>query len=192
MKAARRQALIVMGAVSAIAIVIGGWLLSEPELPNFSEVRAQWRPSDAQLLDRNGEPIHEIRIDRHGRRLAWTALNGISVALQQEVVASEDHRFARHRGVDVIAIAGALAKSLIGERPRGASTITMQLVAMLDPQLRRSTHHRGIMQKIAQMRAALALPSVRHASLGNSHGLNRLLSGETAAGAQGRNDETVL
>ena len=33
----------------------------------------------------------------------------------------------------------------------------MQLVAMLDPELRRNAHHRGVMQKLAQMRAALAL-----------------------------------
>ena len=33
----------------------------------------------------------------------------------------------------------------------------MQLVAMLDPELRRNAHHRGVVQKLAQMRAALAL-----------------------------------
>ena len=33
----------------------------------------------------------------------------------------------------------------------------MQLVAMLDPELQRNAHHRGIVQKLAQMRAALAL-----------------------------------
>jgi len=157
MKILRTRTFLALGAVVAIALVCGGWLLSSLDLPKFSEVRARWRPSDAQLLDRNGEPIHEIRIDRHGRRLAWTPLRDISPALQQEVVVSEDHRFATHRGVDVVAIAGALAKSIVGKRPRGASTITMQLVAMLDPDLRRKAHHRGVVQKLAQMRAALAL-----------------------------------
>ena len=84
-----------------------------PTLPEFSEVRARWNPSDAQLLDRNGEPIHEIRIDRHGRRLAWTPLEDISPAVPEAVIASEDHRFLTHHGVDFIAIArGAGEKRL--------------------------------------------------------------------------------
>jgi penicillin-binding protein 1C len=157
MKIRRTRMLLVLGAIVAITAICGGWLLSVLALPAFSEVRARWHPSDAQLLDRNGEPIHEIRIDRRGRRLAWTPLRDISPALQHEVIASEDHRFATHRGVDLFAIVGALAKSITGQRPRGASTITMQLVAMLDPELRRNVHHRGIGQKLAQMRAALAL-----------------------------------
>ncbi len=157
MKILRMRTVLSLSAVVAIAAICGGWLLSSPDLPKFSEVRARWNPSDAQLLDRNGEPIHEIRIDRHGRRLAWTSLRDISPALRQEVIASEDHRFATHRGVDVIAVAAALGKGVVRGRPRGASTITMQLVAMLDPELRRKTHHRGIAQKLAQMRAAFAL-----------------------------------
>src|SRR5271169_2128792 len=118
MKSGRTQLLLALGALTAFVIVCGLWVAASPELPEFGAVRAQWHPSDAQLLDRNGEPLHEIRIDRNGRRLAWTPLNDISPALVQEVIASEDHRFATHRGVDLIAIAGALAKSVIGKRPR--------------------------------------------------------------------------
>src|SRR5450759_2031431 len=74
-----------------------------PRPPSFDEMRARWRPSDAQLLDRNGDPVHELRIDRHGRRLAWTPLNEISPALTIAIVVSEDHRFWSHRGVDLAA-----------------------------------------------------------------------------------------
>jgi penicillin-binding protein 1C len=155
MKIRRTHILAALGAL-AISAICGGWFLLSPALPAFSDVRARWRPSDAQLLDRNGAPIHEIRIDRNGRRLPWTLLRDISPALVQEVIASEDHRFACHHGVDFLAVATALAKSVIG-RSRGASTISMQLAAMLDPELRRNGHHRGIAQKLAQMRAALAL-----------------------------------
>ncbi len=156
MKIPRMRVMLALGAV-VIGAICGATWLSSPTLADFSEVRARWNPSDAQLLDRNGEPIHEIRIDRHGRRLAWTALGNISPAVAEAVITSEDHRFLTHHGVDFIAIAGALAKSVVGKRPHGASTITMQLVAMLDPELRRSAHHRAIAQKLAQMRAALAL-----------------------------------
>ncbi len=156
MKIPNTSAVLIAGTALAI-LVICAWIFSCTEPPKFSEVRARWHPSDAQLLDRNGEPLHEIRIDRHGRRLAWTRLADISPALQAEVIASEDHRFARHRGVDLVAIAGALVESALGKPARGASTITMQLTAMLDPALRRVTHHRGVLQKLAQIRAASAL-----------------------------------
>jgi penicillin-binding protein 1C len=129
-----------------------------PFVPSFDAVRTRWRPSDAQLLDRNGEPIHELRVDAHGRRLAWTPLAAISPALQQAVLASEDHRFLRHHGVDFAAIAAAAAGRLAGRRGRGASTLTMQLAAMLDPRIARAgVRQRTAAQKLRQTLAAFAL-----------------------------------
>jgi penicillin-binding protein 1C len=127
-------------------------------MPSFDEVRARWRPSDAQLLDRHGEPIHELRVDARGRRLAWTPLGAISPALQQAVIASEDHRFRSHHGVDFAALAGAAAYRLAGRRARGASTLTMQVAAMLDPRIARvGARPRTAIQKLRQIAAALAL-----------------------------------
>src|ERR1700737_1331493 len=128
--------------VACIAALAAAGLLAaiafcRPIVPSFDAVRASWRPSDAQLLDRHGEPIHELRVDAHGRRLAWTPLAAISPALKEAVIASEDHRFLRHHGVDFTAIAGAPAGRLAGRRGRGASTLTMQLAAMLDPRIAR-------------------------------------------------------
>src|SRR5712692_3569293 len=126
-------------------------------MPTFAEVRSRWRPSDAQLLDRNGEPVHELRIDRHGRRLAWTAYEEISPALRSAVVASEDHRFWSHRGVDFIALGAATAHALAGGHSRGASTLTMQLVSLLDPSRGRTSIRRTGFQKLRQIFAAIAI-----------------------------------
>src|ERR1700687_5718921 len=122
-------------AALAAAGLLGAIAFCRPIVPSFEAVRARWRPSDAQLLDRHGEPIHELRVDAHGRRLAWTPLAAISPALQEAVIASEDHRFLRHHGIDCAAVAGAAAGRLVGRRWRGASTLTMQLAAMLDPRI---------------------------------------------------------
>ena len=139
-------------------VSIFAWLASAPrEFPSFAEVRARWRPSDAQLLDRHGDPVYEMRIDSQGRRLAWTPLDEISPALLQAVVESEDRRFYSHRGVDAIAAAGAAFRWTAGRRARGTSTISMQLAAMLDPSLSRGAHRRSALHKLLQMRAALAL-----------------------------------
>ena len=147
-----------MAALAAAAGLLASIALCWPVVPSFDAVRARWRPSDAQLLDRHGEPIHELRVDAHGRRLAWTPLADISPALQDAVVASEDQRFLRHHGVDFAAIAGSAARRLAGRRGRGASTLTMQLAAMLDPRIARAgARQRTAMQKLRQMLAAFAL-----------------------------------
>jgi penicillin-binding protein 1C len=141
-----------IGAIAALMLIMTG-----STAPTFAEVRARWHPSEAQLLDRNGDPVHELRIDRHGRRFAWTPLDEISPALTQAIVTSEDHRFWSHRGVDVIAIVSSAARTVLGGRSRGASTITMQLASILDPALGRSPSRKTISRKFRQIFAALAL-----------------------------------
>ncbi len=126
-------------------------------LPSFAEVRASFRPSDVSLLDRHGEILHERRLDTHGRRLTWTAAAEISPALQAAVVASEDRRFYRHGGVDSQAILGAVARALIGKPLRGASTISMQLGSLIDPERRLRGTPRTLPQKWRQIRLAWAL-----------------------------------
>ena len=51
--------------------------------------------------------------------------------LPRAVIAAEDNRFCRHAGVDWTAFAHELRRWRAGERPRGASTITMQLTRNL-------------------------------------------------------------
>src|ERR1700693_3454701 len=116
-----------IAAIAALVLAMSG-----SSSPTFDEVRARWHPSEAQLLDRNGDPVHELRIDRHGRRFGWTPLDEISPALTDAIVTAEDHRFWSHHGVDLIAIASSAARAIAGGRSRGASTITMQLGGLLD------------------------------------------------------------
>jgi penicillin-binding protein 1C len=150
----RRLAIVVL-PIAAIAVLM--LVMTGPPPPTFAEVRARWRPSEAQLLDRNGDPVHELRIDRHGWRFAWTSLDEISPALTQAIVTSEDHRFWSHRGVDAIAIVSSAVRAILGGRSRGASTITMQLASLLDPSLGRSQSRKTILRKFRQILAALAL-----------------------------------
>jgi penicillin-binding protein 1C len=99
-----------------------------------------------------------VRIDRHGRRLAWTALDDISPALIKAVIRSEDRRFWTHCGVDVRALARSLRTNLMSPHARGgASTITMQLAALLAPELTPSHRHKTLWQKLVQIKGALAI-----------------------------------
>jgi penicillin-binding protein 1C len=145
--------------IALVATAIGCWLALfwTESPPTFESAKAQFRPSEAQLLDRNGQVIHELRVDFRGRRLTWVALAGISPVLAKTVVAAEDRRFYDHGGVDWLALAGGTMNALRGNPSRGASTITMQLAALLDPSLRPKRNQRTLRQKWTQIRAALAL-----------------------------------
>lgn len=61
----------------------------------------------------------------------WQPLTNISRDLQYSVVISEDGTFCMNDGVDWTAVQTQVAKLLDGKRPRGASTITMQLAKNL-------------------------------------------------------------
>ncbi|HYK92386.1 MAG TPA: penicillin-binding protein 1C [Acidobacteriota bacterium] len=125
--------------------------------PSFREVRKSRTRSEAVLLDRHGEVIHELRVDARGRRLDWIPLNEISPALQSAVIFTEDRQFYNHGGVSWVSLAGAL-RSLLGRSgPRGASTISMQLAARLDNGLRPRDHRRTLSQKLRQILAARSL-----------------------------------
>src|SRR5512140_3570778 len=99
--------------------------------PSFQEVKAAHRASEAVILDRRGEVIHELRIDKTGRRLAWTELNEISPSLIKAVLHSEDRHFYEHGGVDWKAVGAAALGKLFGSKSRGASTVSMQLAVMV-------------------------------------------------------------
>ena len=123
-------------------------------LPSYQDVRAARSVSDAVLLDRYREVIHELRVDPKGRRLAWTRLADISPALVRAVVRSEDKRFYGHHGADWTALTSAFLGNLSSDGRRGASTITMQLASMLDENLRTGAARRTIAQKWKQIEAA--------------------------------------
>ncbi|MDX2158355.1 MAG: monofunctional biosynthetic peptidoglycan transglycosylase [Hyphomicrobiaceae bacterium] len=60
----------------------------------------------------------------------WVPLNAISPRLARAVIASEDARFCQHSGIDFDELKAAIEDAKRGN-PRGASTITMQVVKNL-------------------------------------------------------------
>jgi monofunctional biosynthetic peptidoglycan transglycosylase len=71
----------------------------------------------------HGTPYHE--------RYTFVPLSQISPDLQHAVIAAEDANFYRHHGFDWHQIQIAAEDDLEGDRTRGASTITQQLVKNL-------------------------------------------------------------
>lgn len=126
-------------------------------LPAFDAVRREFRPSDTEVLDRDGALLQRVRTDTTVRRGQWTALADVSPALRTAMILSEDRRFYEHSGVDWRAVSAAAWGNLWNTRTRGASTITMQLAGLLDDELRRGSGGRSLTQKLGQTVAAAQL-----------------------------------
>ena len=129
--------------------------------PSFAAVQAAYASSEALLLDRHGAPLSELRVDTKVRRLDWVPLAEVSSAMAATLIAAEDKRFYEHAGVDWAGLAGAawdsIWRTFDGRRPRGGSTIAMQLASLLDPALAPGGGARSLGQKWDQAQAALAL-----------------------------------
>jgi penicillin-binding protein 1C len=131
------------------------WCLP-PAMPSYAATRTAWQPSEAWLRDRDGRLLETIRINFAVRRLDWVPLDHIAPALRDDVIASEDKRFAAHGGADWHGLAGSMWAALHGHSARGASTITMQLAGFLAPQLD-APGARTFRDKLRQIRAARAI-----------------------------------
>jgi monofunctional glycosyltransferase len=110
-------------------LVIGGVLLWS--LAALILVAARWidPPTTAVHIERRLQAwIHHTR---YRERYKFIPLSQISPDLQHAVIAAEDARFYQHHGFDWHQIHIAAEDDLEGDRTRGASTITQQLVKNL-------------------------------------------------------------
>ena len=80
-------------AVLALLLLLVVLTAESGALSSFPQVKSSHRRSDALILDRRGEVIHELRIDSSGRRLDWIELKDVSPAMVKAVLQSEDWHF---------------------------------------------------------------------------------------------------
>lgn len=94
-------------------------------------VAAKWIDPPTTMLQMQRRVQAWIADKPYQKRMDFVRLNQISPDLQHAVVAAEDGRFYQHNGFDWHEIEIAAEDSLEGERTRGASTLTQQLVKNL-------------------------------------------------------------
>jgi penicillin-binding protein 1A len=121
---ARYVAIALAGALCA-PVLIG----AQQQQPSTGE---PWRivsaPQSSLVFARDGSLLGEIGAQ-------WRSsvpLRSLPKYVPQAFIAVEDHRFYEHDGVDLIGVAGAV-KDIVRGQPRGASTITQQLVGNMHP-----------------------------------------------------------
>ena len=97
--------------------------------PSLSDIRKAKEDSPAQILSADGKEL--ALFTRSNRR--WIALDQISPNVVKALIATEDHRFYEHHGMDWRRTAASVVHTLSGDR-QGGSTITQQLARNLYPE----------------------------------------------------------
>ena len=129
-----RRALLI-GVVLALLLVLAaglgvGYAIQRmaPNLPSLPTDPHELgiRPG-TEMYAASGERIYTFNQSRQ-----WVPLEHISPHVVQALIATEDAHFYHHRGIDLMAIAGAIRDNLRkGDLSRGGSTLTQQLVKRL-------------------------------------------------------------
>ncbi len=98
-----------------LLLALAGALLVQIVVYRFA--MPAWTPTMA-VSWAMGEPVTQ----------EWVPLRRVSSQLKRAVIASEDARFCVHHGIDFGELKAAIDEARGGSSPRGASTITMQVV----------------------------------------------------------------
>ncbi|MCA9624438.1 MAG: penicillin-binding protein 1C [Myxococcales bacterium] len=174
----RRLAAVLIGAV-LLGLAWRGYraVVGDPE----AELGASWHEGH-RIVDRDGALLRELptSIGARGRSLPLDAMGDRLVVA---TLASEDARFYEHGGVDGRAVLRAVAQNLRHRRiVSGASTITQQLVKLLDTEGKPPGERRDLEVKVREaaraqnLEASLDKPAILEAYL------NRLSYGRGLVG----------
>jgi penicillin-binding protein 1A len=118
------------GLAAAIAVLIFVYaILLIPFTPGIAELRKAKSERPTIVLAAGGETLVEFKpLNRE-----WVGLEQITPEVIDALIATEDHRFYSHPGIDVWRMIGAAGRTLTGSR-QGGSTITQQLARNLYPE----------------------------------------------------------
>ncbi|MBM4329431.1 MAG: penicillin-binding protein 1C [Deltaproteobacteria bacterium] len=130
--------------IMAVAILFAGlsaligvaWLL-EGRLPDYRDaLSAQRARLGFSVVDRHGRPLRLVP-GPDGQFGIWRPIDRVPACVKHAFIASEDQRFLHHPGFDPLAMARALRANLARWRTvSGASTITQQVVRLIEPRPR--------------------------------------------------------
>ena len=149
--AARRHP--VRAALVLPALVLVYILALVPFTPSIGDLRKAKGELPSVLLASDGTVLAEYRrINRE-----WVTLDKIAPSVVNALIATEDHRFYDHHGIDFRRTVGAVLNTLQGDL-QGGSTITQQLARNLFPDdIGRAT---SVTRKVKEAITALKIEAV--------------------------------
>jgi len=138
------KSLIILGLFGLMLSTV--WLHSYPANLSIDNISYS-----TVLRDRQGEILNVLLADDDRYRIS-TTVDDVDPTFVALLKSFEDKRFDQHKGVDWLALIRACQQLISNGRiVSGASTITMQVVRLLDPQ------PRSYWNKVDQIRKAIAL-----------------------------------
>ena len=139
---------IIYAALLVATASLGGlcfYILRPPDLGRLSETSQVIRSETGEIIN--------LRLTSKGFWREKVFLSDLDPDLIRTLIAYEDQRYWTHHGVDPLALVRATfdyVKS--GEISSGASTLTMQTVRLMDPNLARRTFTTKLQQMLAAIR----------------------------------------
>jgi penicillin-binding protein 1A len=118
------QALLALPALFLLYV-----LILIPFTPSISDIRKVSSEQPAQILSADGRKLAEFKQSNR----EWVALAEISPQVIDALIATEDHRFRAHFGLDWRRTIAAALSTFSGDR-QGGSTLTQQLARNLYPE----------------------------------------------------------
>ena len=123
--------IILFGIAASLGAGFGAFLAVKQNLPSVSELETFESNIITSIYSDEGQPIKDFAIERR----VEVGLDRIPEVLKKAIIATEDPRFYRHRGVDLLGVLRAFKENLrsgrLLRRPQGGSTITQQLARLL-------------------------------------------------------------
>jgi len=110
------------------ALLLAYTLLLIPFTPGISDLRKAKQEQPARILSADGK---ELAVFKRANR-EWVKLAQVSPRVVEALIATEDHRFYQHHGIDWRRTVGAALNTFSGDR-QGGSTLTQQLARNLYP-----------------------------------------------------------
>ena len=123
----RRDIVLSLAVVPALFLLYA--LILIPFTPSISDIRKAVSEQPAQILSADGKKLAEFKQSNR----VWVKLADISPHVINALIATEDHRFYQHFGLDWRRTAAAALNTLSGDR-QGGSTLTQQLARNLYPE----------------------------------------------------------
>ena len=123
----RRGVVLSLAGVPALFLLYA--LILIPFTPSISDIRKAVSERPAQILSADGQKLTEFKQSNR----QWVGLASISPQVVKALIATEDHRFYQHFGLDWRRTASAALSTASGDR-QGGSTLTQQLARNLYPE----------------------------------------------------------
>ena len=122
------KALALLGGFGLALLLVYGAILI-PFTPSIADLKRAKIDQPSVLISADGRRLATLKpMNRE-----WVRLNQISPHVITALIATEDHRFYNHYGVDVLRVVSGILRAFIGD-PEGGSTLTQQLARNLYPE----------------------------------------------------------